>query len=61
MRILIIGAGAINRNGMTVRGVWGTFTARPRAEARPERLAPPFHVVEMELTSEGELVIGCRP
>jgi len=115
-------AAEINRAGMTVRGVRGTFTARPRAECSPARLAPPFDLVmvavktydleaalrpalaliaegcpvvslqngicieeleglvgperavgcavgwgatmhgsaEMELTSEGELVIGCR-
>jgi len=37
-------AAKINRDGMTVRGVRGTFTARPRAESRPELLAPPFHL-----------------
>jgi len=119
-------AAAINRDGMTVRGVRGTFTVPARAEHQADRLAPPFDVVmvavktydleaalapalapipglierdcpvvslqngicienlealagrnravgctvgwgatmhgpaEMELTSEGELVIGCR-
>ncbi len=115
-------AAQINRDGMTVRGVRGTFTARPRAESRPQQLALPFDLAmvavktydlaaalrpalaliaegcpvvslqngirieeleglagpdravgcavgwgatmragaEMELTSEGELVIGCR-
>jgi len=38
-------AEAINRDGMTVSGVRGTFTARVRAGHQADRLAPPFGLV----------------
>ena len=38
-------AEAINRDGMTVRGVRGTFAARARAAHQADRLAPPFDLV----------------
>jgi 2-dehydropantoate 2-reductase len=38
-------AAEIRSRGMTVHGVRGTFTARPRAEARADELSGPYHAV----------------
>jgi 2-dehydropantoate 2-reductase len=53
-------AAAINRDGMTVRGVRGTFTARPRAEWRPQGLEAPFALV-MAAVKTYDLDAALRP
>jgi 2-dehydropantoate 2-reductase len=53
-------AAQINRDGMTVRGVRGTFTVRPRAESRPELLAPPFQLA-MVAVKTYDLAAALRP
>ena len=53
-------AARINADGLTVRGVQGTFTVRPRAEASIERLAGPFHCV-MVAVKAYDLSAALRP
>jgi 2-dehydropantoate 2-reductase len=53
-------AAQINRDGMVLRGVRGTFTVRPRAESRPELLTPPFQLA-MVAVKTYDLVAALRP
>ncbi len=53
-------AAAINRDGMTVRGVRGTFTVSTRAESSADRLAPPFDLV-MVAVKTYDLEAALRP
>ncbi len=53
-------AAKINKEGLTIRGVRGTFTTRPRAEAQPERLPGPFRAV-MVAVKAYDLSTALRP
>ncbi len=53
-------AEAINRDGMTVRGVRGSFTARVGAAHQAGRLAPPFQLV-MVAVKTYDLEAALRP
>jgi 2-dehydropantoate 2-reductase len=53
-------AARINTEGLTVRGVQGTFTVRPRAESSVEKLAGPFQCV-MAAVKAYDLSAALRP
>lgn len=53
-------AARINSDGLTVRGVQGTWTSRARAEVSPERLGGPFQAV-MAAVKAYDLTAALRP